>query len=95
VNKPIRLSDEDLRSVYESLPQAFRAIRALSQKDINSRALIFESAYNQVAASRDRAFAAQALAGAMAVLEEQAAAGGWKIPERLVPIAEDCRRARR
>ena len=94
VSKLTRLSDADLKDVYETLPQAFRSSRPLKQKDVDARAMLFESAYNQVAAKRDKAFAARALAEAMAVLEEQAASGGWKIPERLLSIAEECRRAR-
>ena len=89
-----RIPSDVLRNLWGQLSDTFRRHQPESQADVDRQGQIIEGAYNSIAANLDNARAAKILAPAMDQLEQNAKSGGWKIPERLLPIVDDCRRAR-
>jgi hypothetical protein len=82
-------------NLWGQLAETFRRHPPESQGDFDRQGHIIESAYNSITANLSQPRAAAMLAPAMEQLEQHARMGGWNIADRLLPIADDCRRARR
>ena len=81
-------------NLWGQLADTFKHHQPESQADVDRQGQIIESVYDSIAANLTQPRAAAMLAAAMEQLERNARSGGWRIAERLLSIADDCRRAR-